>query len=227
MGLGDGAADEEAEAGALEAAREAVLHLAEGLEQSFEVGLADADPGIAHAEHQASPSRMPASIMTCPPASVNLMALERRWSSAWPRRRASPRTAAGRAAGWSREATPACLRRPRVVEAPPPDGADRSARPRDRGAPALDARHVEHGVDEHGEALAGGQDGAGEFGEVGGRGGRAHGLPGQELGEADDRVERRQQLMADGGEEARLGGAAGFGLLLGAAQLRLGARGDR
>ncbi len=110
----------------------------------------------------------------------------------------------------------------RVVECCLHEMARIDRRGREIESAALDPRHVQHGVDEHGEALAGGQDGACEFGEVGGRRGRAHGLPGQELGEADDRVERRQQLMADGGEEARLGGAARLRLLLGAPQLRLG-----
>ena len=67
----------------------------------------------------------------------------------------------------------------------------------------LEARQVEHVVDQRKQVVAGGADVL-ELGELR-RVGRAAGLDLQQLGEAEHRVERRAQLVAHAREELRLG----------------------
>jgi len=50
---------------------------------------------------------------------------------------------------------------------------------------------------------------------------RTEDLPQHRIGKADDRVERRSQLVADVGEKLRLAPARDFGLLLGGVELEL------
>ncbi len=66
----------------------------------------------------------------------------------------------------------------------------------------LDLREVKHVVDEAEEMLAGAVDALERLGEAGEL--RAFGLLAQHLGQADDGVERRAQLVAHIGEELRL-----------------------
>ena len=82
--------------------------------------------------------------------------------------------------------------------------------------PGLDLRQVEHGVDQRQQVLAADQD----LLEVLVLLGRQHVLRAahDQPGEADDRVERRPQLVAHVGEEDALGPARLLRLLLGRAQ---------
>ena len=82
----------------------------------------------------------------------------------------------------------------------------------------IDLRHVEQRV-HHGEEMqAGGVDDLGVFAPPLGRSLERTGR-GEHLGEADDGVERRAQLVADGREETRLRLVRRFGVAAGALEL--------
>ena len=98
--------------------------------------------------------------------------------------------------------------------------------PRSRTAPAttsklpgLDLRHVEQRVDHGEQMLAGIVDDLGVFASPLGLERSSAPVAGKHLGEADDGVERRAQLVADGREETRLRLVGLFGVAAGALEL--------
>ena len=80
-------------------------------------------------------------------------------------------------------------------------------------AARLEPRHVEHVADDVEQVLAAGED-VGAIVAVLFRAERTEGLAFHQLREADDRVERRAQLVAHVGEEFRLGAVGHLGLRL-------------
>ena len=94
----------------------------------------------------------------------------------------------------------------------PMTGAGRERLRRDLEIAALDLRHVENAVDHREQVMSGLADQRRVF--VAARLVELHHLLVREhLGEPDDRVERRAQLVAHGGKEAALGGVGALGIL--------------
>lgn len=85
--------------------------------------------------------------------------------------------------------------------------------------PGLDFRDVEQPLDQTGQVLAAAPDHANAFAPRFGDGGVVL----QQLRVAEDRVQRRAQLMADADDEAAFRQVGGLGDLLGLLQLRVGA----
>ena len=163
-------------------------------------------------------ARSPGSTMTAtPPASVNLMALPARLSSTWRKRAASPTTCPG-----SRSSTndaisiPFACARGASSSTVSSTSADKRERPRLQIELAgLDLGEIENFLDQRQQRFARGLRRLG-VGELLGRQRRVE----QQIGHAENAVERRADFMADHGEEARLGAVGGFGLVARASNAR-------
>ena len=157
-----------------------------------------------------SPRRavLPPSTMTLtPPLSVNLIALPARLSSTWRNRASSPTTHAG-----SRSSTSEAISSPFAWARGPSSSTTSSTsaiRPewprRHLELAGLDLGEVENLRDQREQGVARGLRGA----NVGGLLGRERRVE-QQVGHAEDAVERRADFVTDHGQKARLGAIGGF-----------------
>ena len=148
------------------------------------------------------PSAAPAAIST-EPLSVNLMALPTRLSSTCVSRRSSPRPIGSPSCTFAVSASPFALASDSVPESDRlhdlPDGV---VVERERELAGLDLRQIEHVVDEPEEVPAVGLDALQRLERLVRQ--LAVEPVGHHLGEAEDGVHRRAQLVAHVGEELRL-----------------------
>ena len=153
-------------------------------------------------------SRSPGSTMTAtPPRSVNLMALPARLSSTWRKRAASPTIRSRQPLvdeGGDLDVFGLRARRQQF------DGFLDQRRKRERPRlqfelAGLDLGEIENLLDQRQQRFARGLRRLG-VGELLGRERRVE----QQIGHAENAVERRADFVADGGEEARLGAVGGF-----------------
>ncbi len=164
------------------------------------------------------PSSSRAETSTRPPAGVNLTAFDRRLKTIWRTRRPSALIVISSGSVVSDELDPAAARPFRVHgDRAAQDVRDRHLRELELHPAGLDLGQVEHVVDQR-EQVRARREHVVDVGELLVVQLAEHLLV-QHLGEADDRVQRRAQLVRHRGQEVRLVPARGLQLLIQAPQL--------